>query len=753
MKKKVGIIILTLLITATFSGMVNAKNQLTNKNSIDCESLTVTIKASPFDIFTSDEGESEISMMGFSSNSNSGNPKLPYKILNIGVPPGGEVVSIKLIDEIYEIISGSYKIVASSPISNGIEIKNSEKNNEIYSSFKRYPSNVFEYLGMGQLRKYCFAKVGFSPIIYIPKLGKLIVYREITLEVNYKIVHDLSDELLADNLMDDVASEIILNYPSIHKYYDTNPLNAPLDNFDYVIITTQSLEDSLVNFTNWKEYIGYSVKVMKKSTISTQYTGIDLEEKIRNFLIDKYDEWGIKYVLIVGSHSIIPMRYCQPDITDPNLEIPTDYYYADLTGNWDEDGDGKYGEMDHDSPDFNAEVWIGRIPVDDPDIVEDICEKTISFEQDDGIWKKKTLSCGPIMNYENIDNSGNPKTDLAVYMEMLWNDIYKNNGFSRTTMYEKDFLDPSPYPCDFGISNKNVTLYWPDGYGIVNLDGHGSPKTVKRSIWFTDDGDGIPETGEFRNINYFYIFNTTDLNNDKPSIVLSIGCSTSRPDDLDNIGSSILINGGVSYIGASRTTWYKLGWDDVGDGYIITMEYYIIKNIVANSQTCAEALYKSKLLYSTDYAHHHYQDFQNLYIMNLYGDPTISLITFEGTDPPSPPIIEGPTKGKPKIEYDFIFNSVDPDGDDVKIIVEWDDGYIDETEYISSGTDVTLSHSWQFKKEYTIQATAIDINGMESTISSTHSITIPRNRMSVNTLLNLLFERFIFMERLIKFLL
>jgi hypothetical protein len=108
---------------------------------------------------------------------------------------------------------------------------------------------------------------------------------------------------------------------------------------------------------------------------------------------------------------------------------------------------------------------------------------------------------------------------------------------------------------------------------------------------------------------------------------------------------------------------------------------------------------------------------------------------------PNKPTIDGPTEGKPDIEYDFIFKSVDPDGDNVKIIVEWGDGYDDETEYIPSGTDVTLSHSWQIKKDYSIQATAIDGDGLESPISI-HDITIPRTRTLSNTFLLQFFNLF-----------
>lgn len=128
--------------------------------------------------------------------------------------------------------------------------------------------------------------------------------------------------------------------------------------YDYVIITTDELYSAIDSsmFLDWKAFIGYKVKIVNTTDdeIATQ-TGQDLPEKIRNFLREYYQSWGIEYVLIVGNHATIPMRYCYPDPTNHRFdifdytsgEVPTDYYYADLSSSdsdsWDSDGDGYYG--------------------------------------------------------------------------------------------------------------------------------------------------------------------------------------------------------------------------------------------------------------------------------------------------------------------------------------------------------------------------------------------------------------------------
>ena len=59
-----------------------------------------------------------------------------------------------------------------------------------------------------------------------------------------------------------------------------------IENANYVIITTSDLEDAVKEFKTWKEYPGFSVEIVNISWISDNYNGKDLQEQIRNFLID-----------------------------------------------------------------------------------------------------------------------------------------------------------------------------------------------------------------------------------------------------------------------------------------------------------------------------------------------------------------------------------------------------------------------------------------------------------------------------------
>jgi outer membrane protein assembly factor BamB/outer membrane lipoprotein-sorting protein len=105
--------------------------------------------------------------------------------------------------------------------------------------------------------------------------------------------------------------------------------------------------------------------------------------------------------------------------------------------------------------------------------------------------------------------------------------------------------------------------------------------------------------------------------------------------------------------------------------------------------------------------------------------------------PPDAPIITGPDNGKPNIAYDYTFNAVDSDGDDVRYIINWDDTTSNTTIFAASGTDVTVSHIWGAEGEYTITANAEDTNGLVGP-EATKTVTMPRTKAINRPFLNFL---------------
>lgn len=101
------------------------------------------------------------------------------------------------------------------------------------------------------------------------------------------------------------------------------------------------------------------------------------------------------------------------------------------------------------------------------------------------------------------------------------------------------------------------------------------------------------------------------------------------------------------------------------------------------------------------------------------------------TDPPEAPEIDGNIEGEPNIQYDFLFSSTDPDGNDIaEFIVNWGDGSDDETIIgpFPSGSQASANHTWTDYGTFYITARARDSIGFISP-ESTKTISMPRCRI------------------------
>ena len=106
---------------------------------------------------------------------------------------------------------------------------------------------------------------------------------------------------------------MLVNFDEIRDMYDRGQEAAPpLQNFNYVIITTGDLAGAVTssNFISWKTSTGYSVKIVLVTDpeIAGQ-PGVDLAEQIRNFLRAYYQVWGIEYVLMVGDYATVHEQF------------------------------------------------------------------------------------------------------------------------------------------------------------------------------------------------------------------------------------------------------------------------------------------------------------------------------------------------------------------------------------------------------------------------------------------------------------
>jgi hypothetical protein len=94
--------------------------------------------------------------------------------------------------------------------------------------------------------------------------------------------------------------------------------------------------------------------------------------------------------------------------------------------------------------------------------------------------------------------------------------------------------------------------------------------------------------------------------------------------------------------------------------------------------------------------------------------------------PPNVPTIEGEKTGKKDVEYEYRFNTTDPDNNNVKYFIDWGDGKTMWTDFYPSSTEIKLKHRWKTIGTYTIRAKAQDTFGAESGWAELE-ISMPKN--------------------------
>jgi hypothetical protein len=115
-----------------------------------------------------------------------------------------------------------------------------------------------------------------------------------------------------------------------------------------------------------------------------------------------------------------------------------------------------------------------------------------------------------------------------------------------------------------------------------------------------------------------------------------------------------------------------------------------------------------------------------------------TLLVAMGNIPPDKPTITGPTSGKKgeKIEYTFV--TTDLNGHDIKYYIDWGDGNNSGwTDYYTSGEEVTISHTWDKKGTFIIEAKAKDIYDAESDWSELFLVTITQKAFLVGFITNM----------------
>jgi hypothetical protein len=324
---------------------------------------------------------------------------------------------------------------------------------------------------------------------------------------------------------------------------------------------------------------------------------------------------GGRYVLLAGDETVLPIRYAYPNLasTMPPLDQMQvcDLYFADLTGDWDADLDGVWGERYTDGADVIPELLVGRLPINTAEEATNYITRLIQYETDPGAGDRSYLERAFFFSSDQMrdsDEGGQHGVIAGAYP--TWFNIDTISAVEQAT---GDDLNPS------NASPSELAPIFASGFGIVNVIAHGRsdgfvlkssdynewPKTYMLS---ENDGSGHGELGDISAA-------------DKPAFYYSLGCNNGGFDmdqpPMNQMNPSMveeLLGGPTGAVGI--VAYSRWGW--ISSSYLLQAAFF--DSLFAHPDRPAiEALYASKLVI------YYYRDL--VYGLNFYGDPTLKVYT------------------------------------------------------------------------------------------------------------------------------
>jgi len=602
------------------------------------DSITIDLPAVNVTVTKDAEGYAKFSGTGIQFISPVGAPAIPYLVVKALLPSTANLATVQVTVPRENVVSNAVgdtwevRPMPEPAVNDDTPAPIQKRDNTIYSTSVRYPETLISNVSTGSVWGWLLADIPIALYQYNP-----VTKRIFTLSSNQAVItfeHKTalrSDEPPAYSpVAEERVRNLAVNFNQMASEYPAPHSTKDNTKSSYVIITTRAIQSAstkLTDFIKHKESRNFTVRVITEDAWGGG-TGNTASENIRNWLKTNYQLLNIEYVLLIGNPNPasgdVPMKMLWPrnnatyELT--HKESPSDFYYADLNGNWDLNNNGKYGEYEDFGPggvDKNYEVIVGRIPYyGNKADLDSILTKTIAYQNDaNQNWRKKVL-----LPMEQSD-AFTPGYHLG---EAIKNNVLVPKGWSYHRIYHDSYnLDPSPetisvcplpppWMDDCSCGCDKVTTAWKSSY-------------FGATFWWTHGS----ETGAYSLTDASH---AASLDNNHPAFVFQCSCTNAHPETTNNLSYSLLKNGAIATIGATRVSWYLPGWTDFpGTSFNTGMTYEYAKRLIGNeAKSGGWALHDMKQTLTA-------QDrecWMNFTDFNLYGDPEVALMSNPVQDNP-----------------------------------------------------------------------------------------------------------------------
>lgn len=469
-----------------------------------------------------------------------GNPMQPYFLTNLLLPPGADVKSVTIEPQNLEseqITMQLYPMQYVRPLSFSGEstfIKHDDAYDvDLVQTFQKSISFHQE-----KLNGYEIVQVKFSPIQYYPLRNLVEIAKQVTICVNYETNRSPNIKMLSTrNIVGKTLLNLIDNSETIKAY----PVAAKKSQIiDVLIITPTEFTPDFEPLIADYQKRALRVEIVSVEDIQAEATGADLQEKIRNTIIEYYQTNDVRYVLLGGDVEHIPYRgfYCEAQSSEliTDYDIPADLYYMALDGNWNTDGDDKWGEPDED--DLLPEVALSRMPFSTHEDLQNMLHKTLSYTN----YPVEGELNNPLLAGEHLYDD--PLTWGAQYLDLI-HGTHDDNGYT-TTGIPNDHPYDTLYDRDSDWTSTQIIAEINSGHPFIHHVGHSNSNYAMR-LYNSDI-----TTSNFSQVD--------GITHNFP-IIYTHGCICGAFDDNDCIAEEMLQLDmfASAFVGNSRYGWFNEG--------------------------------------------------------------------------------------------------------------------------------------------------------------------------------------------------
>ena len=266
-----------------------------------------------------------------------GEPVLPVVPVKLILPQGYELESVTVVKGKKISLEGTHNIEPGQepvPLTAGKSAEFTPPDPDVYGSDRPYPGKQHDVVTVQRQRGVSILVVNIYPVEYLPKSGKVSYYDTLELKVKTKrlvletlrrkaargersirfrrnplrpITRDVENpEMLKkggyspevnrrrESAMAGQGSQWSVVSKSERGDVGVSGLCEPSSSYQYVVVTSEDIRDATTDVTirdlvAHKQGCGLTATIVTIEDILSTYSGVDDQEKLRNFIIDAYN--------------------------------------------------------------------------------------------------------------------------------------------------------------------------------------------------------------------------------------------------------------------------------------------------------------------------------------------------------------------------------------------------------------------------------------------------------------------------------